>query len=136
MLAPGQQMFATMGSMATSDDGDEVSGPGRSAEGVSVLCICQRTLQFLMHGVCGAAAACMLGRGPRRSLSHQNLTQRTQMLRHITCTPSLLLQGLIYYKKPFEFLNLGTLAYIGDNEALTEILGFKLSGGLAYLIWK
>jgi NADH:ubiquinone reductase (non-electrogenic) len=48
----------------------------------------------------------------------------------------LLLQGLIYYKKPFEFLNLGTLAYIGDNEALTEILGFKLSGGLAYLIWK
>ncbi|KAI3438808.1 hypothetical protein D9Q98_001225 [Chlorella vulgaris] len=67
VLAPGQQMFATMGSMATSDDGDE---------------------------------------------------------------------GLIYYKKPFEFLNLGTLAYIGDNEALTEILGFKLSGGLAYLIWK
>lgn len=47
---------------------------------------------------------------------------------------------LIYYKKPFEFLNLGIMAYLGDDRALTEIqLPFtkvKLSGSLAFLVWK
>lgn len=28
---------------------------------------------------------------------------------------------MIYYKKPFEFLNLGLLAYVGDDKALTEV---------------
>ncbi|EFN57549.1 hypothetical protein CHLNCDRAFT_143182 [Chlorella variabilis] len=45
---------------------------------------------------------------------------------------------LIYYKKPFEFLNLGIMAYLGDDRALTEIqLPFtkvKLSGSLAFLV--
>ncbi|KAL4421095.1 hypothetical protein ABPG77_009622 [Micractinium sp. CCAP 211/92] len=48
--------------------------------------------------------------------------------------------SLLYYKKPFQFLNLGILAYVGDDRALTEIsLPFtkiKLSGQFAYLVWK
>ncbi|KAI7841841.1 hypothetical protein COHA_004370 [Chlorella ohadii] len=49
-------------------------------------------------------------------------------------------QAVIYYKKPFNFLNLGALAYLGGDSALTEInlpfTNIKLSGQLAYLVWK
>lgn len=48
--------------------------------------------------------------------------------------------ALLYYKKPFQFLNLGMLAYVGDDRALTEIMlpftKIKLSGQFAYLVWK
>lgn len=49
-------------------------------------------------------------------------------------------EGMIYYSKPFSFLNLGMLAYVGNDRALTEIaLPFttiKLSGQFAFLVWK
>lgn len=31
------------------------------------------------------------------------------------------MQAVIYYKKPFNFLNLGALAYLGGDSALTEV---------------
>ena len=30
-------------------------------------------------------------------------------------------EGLVYWTKPFEFLNLGALAYLGGDRALTEV---------------
>jgi NADH:ubiquinone reductase (non-electrogenic) len=49
-------------------------------------------------------------------------------------------EAVIYMKKPFNFLNLGALAYLGGDSALTEInlpfTNIKLSGQLAYLVWK
>ena len=37
----------------------------------------------------------------------------------------LMLQGgaqqLVFYKKPFEFVNLGILAYVGDERAITQV---------------
>lgn len=50
-------------------------------------------------------------------------------------------KGVAYYIKAFEFTDLGVLAYIGDDRALTQIsLPFgkklKLSGELSYLIYK
>jgi hypothetical protein len=37
------------------------------------------------------------------------------------CGLLLLLQPLVYYKKPFEFLNLGILAYLGNGKALSQV---------------
>lgn len=36
-------------------------------------------------------------------------------------TPCCTAQAVIYYKKPFNFLNLGALAYLGGDSALTEV---------------
>lgn len=35
--------------------------------------------------------------------------------------PQFTPQAVIYYKKPFNFLNLGALAYLGGDSALTEV---------------
>ncbi|KAJ9524432.1 hypothetical protein QJQ45_019391 [Haematococcus lacustris] len=50
---------------------------------------------------------------------------------------------LAFYPRPFEFLSLGIMAYVGDNKALTQIeaggdasLSLKLYGGLAFLLWR
>ncbi|KAL4425486.1 hypothetical protein ABPG75_009502 [Micractinium tetrahymenae] len=50
-------------------------------------------------------------------------------------------KGVAYYNKAFEFVNLGILAYLGNESALTQIeLPFgrklKLAGELSYLIYK
>lgn len=45
-----------------------------------------------------------------------------------------------YYSRTFEFLDLGILAYIGNDQALAEINAFDSSlavfGGVAFLLWK
>ncbi|KAG2424789.1 hypothetical protein HXX76_014213 [Chlamydomonas incerta] len=46
-----------------------------------------------------------------------------------------------YYERPFEFLNLGIMAYVGHERALTQVEAFdvinlKLAGTLAFLLWK
>ena len=65
------------------------------------------------------------------------------------CTPCCTAQAVIYYKKPFNFLNLGALAYLGGDSALTEVCqgcdcarkqcGVELCGGAAQattlLVW-
>jgi len=49
---------------------------------------------------------------------------------------------LTYYKRPFEFLSLGIMAYVGNDMALTQIeagsadLSVKLYGRLAFLLWR
>lgn len=30
-------------------------------------------------------------------------------------------QGVDYYRKPFEFLSLGIMAYVGNDKALTQV---------------
>jgi hypothetical protein len=40
--------------------------------------------------------------------------------------------GVKYYRKPFEFLSLGLLAYIGNDKALTQVRGWQ-KGGLVVL---
>ncbi|KAG2429690.1 hypothetical protein HYH02_013948 [Chlamydomonas schloesseri] len=46
-----------------------------------------------------------------------------------------------YYERPFEFLNLGIMAYIGHERALTQVTMFdvinlNLAGTFAFLLWK
>ncbi|KAK9844058.1 hypothetical protein WJX81_003133 [Elliptochloris bilobata] len=43
-----------------------------------------------------------------------------------------------YFRKPFEFLSLGLLAYIGNNQALTQVdpIALRLSGYFAFLVWR
>ncbi|GFR51585.1 hypothetical protein Agub_g14006 [Astrephomene gubernaculifera] len=46
-----------------------------------------------------------------------------------------------YWERPFEFLNLGIMAYLGSDKALTQVEAFdvislKLYGAFAYLLWK
>lgn len=47
---------------------------------------------------------------------------------------------LEYYDRPFEFLSLGIMAYIGDEKALTQIEAFDaevgLEGRFAFLLWR
>ncbi|KIZ07870.1 NADH dehydrogenase [Monoraphidium neglectum] len=48
--------------------------------------------------------------------------------------------GVSYYRKPFEFLSLGLMAYIGNEKALVsaEVLdsSFDVAGSLAFLLWR
>lgn len=48
--------------------------------------------------------------------------------------------GVSYYRKPFEFLSLGLLAYVGNDRALTQIEAFdstvNLYGAFAFLLWR
>ncbi|PNW83287.1 hypothetical protein CHLRE_05g232200v5 [Chlamydomonas reinhardtii] len=46
-----------------------------------------------------------------------------------------------YYDRPFEFLSLGIMAYVGNDKALTQVEAFdvinlKLYGSVAFLLWK
>lgn len=46
-----------------------------------------------------------------------------------------------YWERPFEFLSLGIMAYVGNDKALTQVEAFdvinlKLSGSIAFLLWK
>ncbi|KXZ50557.1 hypothetical protein GPECTOR_16g732 [Gonium pectorale] len=46
-----------------------------------------------------------------------------------------------YWDRPFEFLNLGIMAYVGSDKALTQVEAFdwinlKLHGSFAFLLWK
>ncbi|KXZ46318.1 hypothetical protein GPECTOR_45g188 [Gonium pectorale] len=46
-----------------------------------------------------------------------------------------------YWDRPFEFLNLGIMAYLGSDKALTQVeafdvLNLKLYGSFAFLLWK
>ncbi|KAG2487513.1 hypothetical protein HYH03_013931 [Edaphochlamys debaryana] len=46
-----------------------------------------------------------------------------------------------YWDRPFEFLNLGMMAYVGNNRALTQVeafdvLNLKMFGTFAFLLWK
>lgn len=47
---------------------------------------------------------------------------------------------LDYYKKPFEFLSLGIMAYVGSDSALTQVEAFdsslNLYGSFAFLLWR
>lgn len=47
---------------------------------------------------------------------------------------------LLYSKKPFEFLSLGLLAYVGNDQALTQFeagdASVALYGQFAYLLWR
>eukprot|EP00887_Chlorella_sp_A99_P000732 scaffold5.g732.t1 len=47
---------------------------------------------------------------------------------------------VVYCKKPFNFLSLGIMAYVGNERALTQIdmgdASLKLSGQFAFLVWK
>lgn len=49
-------------------------------------------------------------------------------------------EPLLYYKKPFEFLNLGILAYLGNGKALSQVVAFdqtlKFSGDVAFFMWR
>lgn len=38
-----------------------------------------------------------------------------------TACPPVRLQPVVFYKKPFEFLNLGILAYLGNGKALSQV---------------
>eukprot|EP00882_Tetradesmus_deserticola_P001020 GHRQ01001105.1.p1 GENE.GHRQ01001105.1~~GHRQ01001105.1.p1 ORF type:complete len:649 (+),score=345.14 GHRQ01001105.1:241-2187(+) len=48
--------------------------------------------------------------------------------------------GVSYYRKPFEFLSLGIMAYVGNDKALTQVEAFDTSlnvyGRLAFLLWR
>ncbi|KAF8058293.1 SPAC3A11.07 [Scenedesmus sp. PABB004] len=48
--------------------------------------------------------------------------------------------GVSYYRKPFEFLSLGIMAYVGNDKALTQVEAFDgsldLYGSLAFLLWR
>ncbi|GBG00600.1 NADH dehydrogenase [Raphidocelis subcapitata] len=48
--------------------------------------------------------------------------------------------GVEYYRKPFEFLSLGIMAYVGNEKALVsaEVLDstFNIAGSLAFLLWR
>jgi hypothetical protein len=48
--------------------------------------------------------------------------------------------GVDYYRKPFEFLSLGIMAYVGNEKALVsaEVLDstFNIAGSLAFLLWR
>ncbi|MEW5318850.1 MAG: hypothetical protein WDW38_010035 [Sanguina aurantia] len=52
------------------------------------------------------------------------------------CTPG----SLEFYGRPFEFLSLGLMAYIGEGRAINQVevfdLSVKLYGGLAFLLWR
>jgi NADH:ubiquinone reductase (non-electrogenic) len=46
-----------------------------------------------------------------------------------------------FFRKPFEFLSLGIMAYVGNDKALTEVEAFdrvalRLYGAFAYLLWR
>ncbi|KAG2487510.1 hypothetical protein HYH03_013928 [Edaphochlamys debaryana] len=46
-----------------------------------------------------------------------------------------------YWDRPFEFLSLGIMAYVGNDKALTQVeafdvLNLKLYGSVAFLLWK
>ena len=47
---------------------------------------------------------------------------------------------LVEYAKPFQFLNLGVLAYVGASQALAQISvddkNVKGSGGVGFLLWR
>ncbi|GIL69240.1 hypothetical protein Vretimale_12635 [Volvox reticuliferus] len=50
-------------------------------------------------------------------------------------------QEVRYWDRPFEFLSLGIMAYVGSDQALTQVEAFdvinlKLYGSVAYLLWK
>lgn len=49
-------------------------------------------------------------------------------------------EDVVYYKRAFEFLSLGLLAYVGNDKALTQVEAFdssiKLYGDFAYLLWR
>ena len=47
--------------------------------------------------------------------------QQADMAHHMPLWLPCLLQAVTYYSKPFSFLNLGMLAYVGDDQALTEV---------------
>lgn len=46
----------------------------------------------------------------------------------------------MYYRKPFEFLSLGIMAYVGNDKALTQVEAFDTSlalyGSFAFLLWR
>lgn len=48
--------------------------------------------------------------------------------------------GMVSYKRPFEFLSLGIMAYVGGNAAVLESdvadLDVQLSGSFAFLLWR
>ena len=48
--------------------------------------------------------------------------------------------GMVSYKRPFEFLSLGIMAYVGGNAAVVESdvadLDVQLSGSFAFLLWR
>eukprot|EP00877_Chromochloris_zofingiensis_P010276 jgi/Chrzof1/5501/Cz16g05180.t1 len=48
--------------------------------------------------------------------------------------------GAVYYRKPFEFLSLGIMAYVGNDKALTQVEAFDTSlalyGSFAFLLWR
>ncbi|MEW5296877.1 MAG: hypothetical protein WDW36_000124 [Sanguina aurantia] len=48
--------------------------------------------------------------------------------------------ALEFYGRPFEFLSLGLMAYIGEGRAINQVevfdLSVKLYGGLAFLLWR
>ena len=47
---------------------------------------------------------------------------------------------MVEYAKPFQFLNLGVLAYIGASEALAQIAvdsnTIKSTGNIGFLLWR
>lgn len=49
-------------------------------------------------------------------------------------------KGVSYYRKPFEFLSLGIMAYVGNEKALVsaEVLdtNINIAGSLAFLLWR
>lgn len=49
-------------------------------------------------------------------------------------------EGVKYYRKPFQFLSLGIMAYVGNDRALTQVEAFDTSvnlyGQFAFLLWR
>jgi hypothetical protein len=47
---------------------------------------------------------------------------------------------LEYFRKPFEFLSLGLMAYVGSDQAVTQVeagkASFSLAGYLSFLLWR
>lgn len=57
----------------------------------------------------------------------------------VACRPEM--TEVRYYERPFEFLSLGIMAYVGNDQALTQVEAFdvfnlKLAGWFAFLLWR
>lgn len=82
-----------------------------------------------------------------RPLDIEAMSQKAQLseldIMALTTNDSTYLQappGVSYYRKPFEFLSLGIMAYVGNEKALVsaEVLDsqFNIAGAFAFLLWR
>ena len=130
LMDPSKQHDSQFGSILAMGDCAAISGSGSGM-------LLPQTAQVAAQQ--GAYVARLLNRQYAMDLDIPTLTPN-QRKEQFTLTTILRVRGLLN-AKPFDFLNMGLLAYIGNAQAVAQVqLGdtefLKTAGNNAFLLWR